>query len=53
MTPEHIRRWAPYVLGAGAGAYGLIRGQMAWIAMAAGFLGLPGFTQGTGADDED
>jgi hypothetical protein len=43
----------PYALAVACAAYGLVQGQMAWVAMAAGFVGLPSMTNGVMADDED
>jgi hypothetical protein len=46
VSQKAIQAWIPYAFAVACGAYGIVNGQMAWVAMAAGFVGLPSFTKG-------
>ena len=53
MKPETLRTWLPYVFAVVCGAYGITQGQMAWVAMAAGFIGGPSMARGVMADETE
>ena len=51
MTPDALRPWLTTLLAVAVAGFGIARGEMAWIALAAGIMGVPGFAKGLSGEE--